>query len=188
MMRRARWWHEAGGLALCPTATQLEATLQPWRGEQLWAWTSPSSTSSPPTNLLWLGLPLPTPVLVIALERQANPVTTRWIAQLLLSEPDELRACERRTPSLAPVISEVRAMASPAGLPTFLHRSAQVPLADLGWFADHEVTAAYPERAWPPADDHFPAALHGHRAVRALRGLHTWGQTDRRPAIPESSP
>ena len=156
-MRRAHWWHEAGALAISPTAIQLAAALQPWRH----AW----------PDLPWRGLPLPTPLLVIALERTRNPETIRWLAQLLLPEPEVLRACERRTPRLAAQLEAARAMTSSAGLPAFLHRSAQIPLAELDWFAAHDVTGVFPARAWPPADDHFPAEIHGHRTVRTLRGL-----------------
>ncbi len=167
MMRRARWWHEAGGLAISPTVVQLSAALQPWRhaGPGL-PW-----LGLPWPGLPWLGLPLPTPLLVIALERSRDPDTIRWLSQLLLPEPEVLRACARRTPRLVTQIEATRAMSSSAGLPAFLHRTAQIPFAELAWFTTHDVTGVFPERAWPPADDHFPAEIHGHRTVRTLRGL-----------------
>lgn len=182
MMRRAQWWHASGGLALCPTAAQLRAAIQPWPAPSprtilsaapasrsdlsipLATWTTDRIT------LPWLGLPLPTPWLLAALRRSDQRATTRWLLQVLLPEDDALKVAMKERPDLADLIDEVRAMPSQTGLPAFLHRCAQIPLADLSWFATHDVRQPWPSRAWPPADDHFPAEVHGHRTVRALRG------------------
>lgn len=187
MMRRARWWQDQGLIPLCPAPAQLEATVQPWHPMRLLRQSRLAAArlgANDLPRLPWLGLPLPTAALVRLLVRARSATDRRWLIQLLLAEPDALRRCEAENPGLSTEIKAVRAAAfgsSPpqrsttsaplAGLPRFLHRSAQVPVAELGWFACNDVTAAYDGRAWPPANDHFPAALHGHRTVRALRGL-----------------
>jgi len=174
MMQRARWWHGAGGIALCPSVDQLHATVAPWRPGCIVRGAQPASlrlVAPWGRGLPWLGLPLPSAALAAMLRRTEDAATARWLAQLLLPEPDVLRACEQGCPRNAEHIAGARGMASQAGLPAFLHRSAQVPIADLSWFAEHDVTQPFPGRAWPPAEDHFPAAIHGQRTTRALRGL-----------------
>ena len=184
MVSRARWWHATGGIALAPTEAQLSAALQQWAPR------SPLATQTNTTltggadeldvpaaswtadriGLPWLGLPVPTPLLVAALQRSDRPATTRWLVQLLMPEPEVLSAVAVDLPQHAALVADARAMRSQAGLPAFLHRCAQIPWADLAWFARHDVRRPWPGRAWPPADDHFPTEVHGHRTVRALRG------------------
>ncbi|MCO4762513.1 MAG: hypothetical protein KC502_13465 [Myxococcales bacterium] len=167
LMQRASWWHDTGLLYLCPTEAQLTAALQPFR-----------PTLRRPTGvdnqLPWLGLPLPTTVLRRLL-RSNLPVDKLWIAQLLRSEPDVLRACGRADAKVAAIIDEAKALSTASGLPLFLHRAAQIPLADLAWFATNDVRTPHPGRCWPPADDLFPAEVHGQRTVRALVGLPQLG-------------
>ncbi len=183
MMARARWWHETGALLLCPTEAQLRAALTPW---------SPAALlrAGRRDALPWRGLTLPSATLVRALhDERLNDPGAGWLVQLLLPEPDIADGADPLGPLLGPPggrgtlpahVAELGQRArSPLAPPLahgpdlrlFLHRCAQLPYADLAWARRHDITQPAPGRAWPPADDHFPVEVHGHRAARAARGL-----------------
>ena len=169
MMARARWWYESGALLRCPTVDQLWAALGPWAAPRAWR-----------VGLPYRGLVSPPDVLVDALRpsRADQDPGALWLAQLLLPTPHWYDRAQRAPLPEATLETLRRVRNDPLAVATsgpdlrvLLHRAAQLSLSELSWARDHDICQTYPARAWPPAEDHFPTAVHGHRATRAVAGL-----------------